>query len=169
MALKKKEVDVEDLFFQEKPKKILIYLKNENKPVYIAIIAKKIDSTYSHAFNVISKLEKLKLVSFRESGRVKLVKLTELGEEVAKVMSNLRGLLKLAEIENELDKIYNNEIKGKLREQMNKNLISSQLNKLKTKLNEFEKYNFYNVSILSKKLVKKIDDALVEALGYPPA
>lgn len=166
MVVQKKEEDVIDLFMQEKPKKILIYIKKENKPLYTSIISKEVNTTYSHTFNVLKRLEELKLVSFKKSGRVKLIKLTELGDEVAGVMINLIDLLKLAETENELQKTYESEIKGKLREQMNKEQISKHLNKLKEKLGEFSKEKQNNVSIMSKKLLKRIDDTLAEVFGY---
>ncbi len=164
---KKDEVEV-GLFLQEKPKNILIYLKKENKPLYTSIISREVNTTYAHTFNVLKKLEKLKLVSFKESGRLKLVKLTELGDEAAGVMINLIDLLKLGETENELQKTYENEIKGRLREQMNKEQISKHLGKLKDKLNEFSKEKPDNVSVMAKKLLKRIDDTLAETLGYPP-
>jgi len=164
-----KEKAAIDLFMQEKPKNILIYLKKENKPVYISIISKEVNTTYSHTFNVLNELEKLKLVYFKESGRVKLVKLTELGYEVANLMTKLIELLSLGEIEKELAKTYETEIKGKLREQMNKEKILKQINKLKEKLSEFDKDKDDNVSILSKKLLKRMDDILAEVLGYPLA
>ena len=167
MAAEKIE-GVSDFFLQEKPRKAVIFLKKQNKPLYTSVIAKEIDSTYSHTFNVVSRLEELKLVSFKESGRVKLVKLTELGEEVANALINLVELLKLSEIENELSKIYEKEIKGKLREQMNKESITRQLNKLKTEINESFKESRDNASILSKKLLKKIDSTFAEAFGYLP-
>ncbi|MEM3421890.1 MAG: hypothetical protein QW315_06520 [Candidatus Hadarchaeum sp.] len=163
-----KKEDVYGLFLQEKPKEIIIYLKKENKPLYTSIISKKVDSTYAHTFNIISELEKLKLVSFKESGRIKLVKLTELGEEVAKTIINLLDLLKLAELEKELFKIYDKEIKGKLREQMNKESINRQLNKLKDEINTSFKESPENISILAKKLLKKIDGILAEVFGYIP-
>ena len=163
-----KNEEVSDIFLQEKPRKIVIFLKEQNKPLYTSIISKEIDSTYSHTFNVVSRLEELKLVSFKESGRVKLVKLTELGEEVAQAMINLVELLKLSEIENKLSKIYDKEIRGKLREQMNKDSITSQFNKLKEDINESFKEGHDNVSFLAKKLLKRIDSTFAEAFGYLP-
>ena len=169
MTVQNKEVEGYELFLQKKPKNILVYIKKENKPLYTSIIAREVNTTYAHTLNVLKKLEKLKLVSFKDSGRIKLVKLTELGDEVAKAMINMIDLLKLAEMENELQKTYENEIKGKLREQMNKEQISKHFNKLKDKLGEFSKDKQDNVFIMSKKLLKRIDDTLAEALGYPPA
>ena len=167
MTVQKKEEEGYGLFLQEKPKNILIYIKKENKPLYTSIIAREVSTTYAHTFNVLKKLEKLKLVSFKESGRIKLIRLTELGDEVARVMINLMDLLRIGEIENELLKTYESEIKGKLREQMNKEQITKHLNKLKDKLAEFSKEKQDNVSIMAKKLSKRIDDTLAEAFGYP--
>jgi len=167
MTIPKRNGEEYSFFLQEKPKNILIYLKKENKPLYTSIIAKEVNTTYAHTFNVLKNLEKLKLVTFKESGRIKLVKLTELGDEVARVLINLIDLLKLGQIENELSNIYDSEIKGKLREQMNKEKISKQFNILKDKLVELSKENQNNVFILAKKLLKKIDDALAEVFGYP--
>lgn len=167
MTVQKKDEEPYGFFLQEKPKKILIYLKKENKPLYTSIISREVSTTYAHTFNVLKRLEELKLVSFKESGRIKLVKLTELGDEVARVMINLADLLTLGEMENELQKIYESEIKGKLREQMNKDQIKKRLDKLKDKLTEFSKDKQDSAAIMSKKLLKRIDDVLAEALGYP--
>ncbi|GAH90244.1 unnamed protein product, partial [marine sediment metagenome] len=90
---------VENLFLQEKPLKALILLKSENKPLYTAIISKEIDCTYAHTLNVLAELEKLKLVRFKETGRIKLVNLTELGEEAAAVLENFIDLLRLGDAE----------------------------------------------------------------------
>ena len=159
----------QDIFLQEKPVKILILLKKESKPLYTAIISKEIDGTYAHTLNVLSNLEKLNLVSFKESGRIKLVKLTELGEVVAGSLLNLIDLLGLGEVEAEIEQVYNKEIKGKLREEMNKDAISKQLGKLKEKLEVFIEEKPQNISIMARKLIKKVGDVLAEALGYPPS
>lgn len=169
MNAQREEEEIYSLFLQEKPRKILIYLKKENKPLYTTIISKEVNTTYAHTFNVLKKMKKLNLVSFKESGRIKLVKLTELGEEVAKTIINLLDLLKIGALENELFKTYDNEIKGKLREQMNKENILRQLNKLRQKLTELSENNQPNVVIQAKKVLKKIDDLLAEVFGLPPS
>ncbi|MBC7219403.1 MAG: hypothetical protein H5T49_04645 [Hadesarchaea archaeon] len=169
MTVQKRNEDLNSLFLQEKPRKIIVYLKKENKPLYTTIIAKEVNTTYAHTFNVLKKMEKLNLVSFKESGRIKLVKLTELGDEVAKTIINLTDLLKVGMLENELFKIYESEVKGKLREQMNKESISKQLNKLKQKLIELSENSQQNVVIQSKKVLKKIEEVLAEVFGLPPS
>lgn len=158
-----------ELFLQEKPAEILIYLKKGDKPLYTAIISREVGGTYAHTLNVLSELEKLKLVSFKESGRIKLVKLTELGVEAAGLLINFIDLLELGGIEKEIDQAHEKEIKGKLREEMNKEAISKQFGKLKKKLEGYTEAKPSNVSILARKLLKKADEALAEAFGYPPS
>jgi len=165
---KKEERGVENLFLQEKPFKVLILLKRENKPLYTAIISKEINCTYAHTLNVLSELEKLKLVSFKETGRIKLVNLTELGVEAADVMENFIDLLKLGEAEAGINQIYEREIKGRLREEMNKKAISRQLEKYKENLNRLAEGKPQNILIFAKKLLKKVDEVVAEALEYPP-
>lgn len=165
---RKTKRSVEDFFLQEKPVKALILLKRENKPPYIAIISKEIDCTYAHTLNVLSELEKLKLVSFKETGRIKLVNLTELGEEAAGVLENFIDLLKLGEAEAGINQIYEREVKGRLRAEMNKKAISKQLEKHKENLKRLAEERSQNVSLFAKKLLKKVDEVVAEALGYPP-
>jgi len=165
---KKEERAVENLFLQEKPVRVLILLKREDKPLYTAIISKEINCTYAHTLNVLSELEKLKLVSFKETGRIKLVNLTELGEEVGEVMENFIDLLKLGEAEAGINQIYEREIKGRLREEMNKKAISRQLEKHKENLNRLTEGRPQNVLLFAKKLLKKVDEIVAEALEYPP-
>ncbi len=155
------------LFMQEKPKNVVVYLKKETKPVYISIISKEVNATYSHTFNILKKLENLNIVSFKQLGRIKLVKLTELGDEVAKTVIYLLDFLKLAEVQGELDEIYRNEIKGKLREQMNKNSISKHFGKLRVKLEDLSENKPLNIVISAKKVQKKIDEFSTEVYGYP--
>ncbi len=164
----KQKRGVGSVFLQEKPVNVLIHLKKENKALYTAIISKEVDATYAHTLNVLTELEKLKLVSFKESGRIKLVKLTELGEEVAKTLIDFMGFLELGEIERELDQTYEKEIKGKLRAEMDKDGISKKFDKLKVKLNKYIEEKPVNMSIFARKLLKKAEGVLAEAFGYPP-
>ncbi len=166
---KKVKRSVENFFLQEKPVKALILLKRENKPLYTAIISKEIDCTYAHTLNVLSELEKLKLVIFKETGRIKLVNLTELGEESAEVIENFIDLLKLGVTEAEVNQIYDREVKGRLREEMNKKAISRQLEKHKENLRRLAEGRPQNVLLFAKKLLKKVDEVAAEALGYPPS
>lgn len=159
---------VEGLFLQEKPAKILILLKKENKPLYTAIISREINGTYAHTLNVLAELERLKLVSFKETGRIKLVNLTELGSEVARAIQDFIDLVSLAEAEAKIDQLYEREVKGRLREEVAKQRVSRELGRYKKNLEALTEKP-PNVVLFAKKLIKKIDEIVAEVMGYPPA
>ncbi|MBI2542967.1 MAG: hypothetical protein HYW24_02170 [Candidatus Aenigmarchaeota archaeon] len=75
------------LFFRIKPVKMLTALKSG--PKYATIIAKETDCTYSHTVKLLDLFEEFDLVDFEKKGRIKLVKLTEFGDEIAKTMDVL--------------------------------------------------------------------------------
>jgi DNA-binding MarR family transcriptional regulator len=165
-----KKGEVKSLFLQEKPVRVLSCLKKEDKPLYVAIIAKEVDSTYAHTLNVLSELERLKLVSFKQTGRIKLVKLTELGAAVAKTLENFIDLVRLASIEARVDQLYGQEVKGRLREEMDKRRISVKLMKCKKEVEQsIGEGKPQEIVLFAKKLVKKIDGVAAEVMGYPPA
>ncbi len=159
---------VEDLFLQEKPAKILILLKKENKPLYTAIISREINGTYAHTLNVLAQLERLKLVSFKETGRIKLVNLTELGVEVAQTIQNFIDLVGLAEAEAKVDQLYEREVRGRLREEVARQRVSKELGRYKRNLEALTEKP-PNVVLHAKRLAKKIDGVVAEVMGYPPA
>jgi DNA-binding transcriptional ArsR family regulator len=88
--VQKKESIIEKLFFHIKPAKMLIALKNE-KAKYVIQLSKVVDCTYSHTVKVLEFFKKLGLVTFEKKGRIKFVKLTQDGEEIA---HDLEGLMK---------------------------------------------------------------------------
>jgi len=72
---------VSKLFLREKPVKLLVSLKEG--PKYATILSKEIDCTYSHTVKLLDNFKRFDLVDFEKKGRIKIVKLTSLGEEVA--------------------------------------------------------------------------------------
>ena len=80
--------ELETLFFREKPARLLVYIKKDQK-AYASTLAKKIDCTYAHTVKLLAKMEKHGLVSFKESGRVKFIELTDFGKELAEYFENL--------------------------------------------------------------------------------
>lgn len=82
-----------DIFFRRKPALMLIALKRLAKARYGSILAKEIDCTYSHAVKILQNLEKLNLVVFEKKGRIKLIKLTSKGEEIAENIEKIRGMI----------------------------------------------------------------------------
>ncbi len=162
------KADMMALFLQEKPVKALLAIKSENKPIYPAIISKKIDSTYAHTLNVIDSLNELGLVSFEEMGRLKLVKLTEFGLETSNIVESLVCMAELSELALEIDRLYEREVKGRLREQMDKNAISKHISSFKEKLSKLTSEKPQNIQKLAEKLIIKADDIWAEATGSRP-
>jgi len=61
---------------------------------YGSILAKEVDCTYSHAVKILQTLEILKLVDFEKKGRIKVIKLTKKGIEVAEAIENIQKLIR---------------------------------------------------------------------------
>ena len=70
-------------FLREKPVKILLGLRNEGNKSYASSLAKYANCTYAHAVKIIDVLEKYGLVDVEKDGRIKYIKLTDEGEEIA--------------------------------------------------------------------------------------
>lgn len=156
---------IEEFLFQEKPVKAILTLKKANKPLYAAIISKEIDSTYAHTLNVLSALKELKLVNFQENGRIKQVFLTEVGLEIAKMIEDLSELFKLSELEYKLDLLYEKDIKGKLREDIDKKHVLGRIDNYKAELEIIIKEKPQNIAQLAEKLLKKVDWISREVTG----
>jgi DNA-binding MarR family transcriptional regulator len=79
-----------DIFFRRKPALMMIALRKLARVRYGSVLAKEVDCTYSHAVKILQTLEQLGLVTFEKKGRIKLIKLTAKGMEVAESISNIR-------------------------------------------------------------------------------
>ncbi|MEK6898636.1 MAG: hypothetical protein AABW79_00895 [Nanoarchaeota archaeon] len=82
-----------DVFFRRKPALMVVALKKLSKARYGSILAKEVDCTYSHAVKILQMLEKLNLVVFEKKGRMKLIKLTKKGTEVADHIEAIKNLI----------------------------------------------------------------------------
>ena len=82
VAKKNKQNHLDLLFLHAKPVKMLISLKKDSVR-YATQVAKSVDCTYSHTVKVLDNFKRLGLVSFNKKGRIKIVKLTELGTDIA--------------------------------------------------------------------------------------
>ncbi|MFH1445548.1 MAG: hypothetical protein ABIF08_03650 [Nanoarchaeota archaeon] len=74
---------LEDLFLREKPAKILMGLKSTKDSVYATTLSKEANCTYSHTTKILNQFLKLGLVEFDKKGRIKHVKLTDDGWDIA--------------------------------------------------------------------------------------
>ena len=66
-------------------------LEQRNK--YGSLLAKQVDCTYSHAVKILQSLQKLGLVNFEKQGRIKVIKLTQKGRELAEHIKAAKQLL----------------------------------------------------------------------------
>jgi predicted transcriptional regulator len=82
-----------DVFFRRKPALMLVALKKMTKARYGSILAKEVDCTYSHAVKILQTLERLGLVIFEKKGRMKLIKLTKKGQEIADNIENIKRVI----------------------------------------------------------------------------
>lgn len=82
-----------DIFFRRKPALMLVALGKVSKARYGSVLAKEVDCTYSHAVKILQALEELKLVGFEKQGRIKLIKLTKKGKEIADSIEIIRRSL----------------------------------------------------------------------------
>ena len=82
-----------DIFFRRKPAMMLVALKRIARVRYGSVLAKEVDCTYSHAVKILQSLEALGLVMFEKKGRIKLIKLTKKGEEIADNISNIKKVI----------------------------------------------------------------------------
>ena len=85
--------DMFEVFFRRKPAMILVALRNNSKNRYGSVLAKEVDCTYSHAVKILQEMEKNKLVLFQKKGRIKTIRLTETGENVADHIDRIKNLL----------------------------------------------------------------------------
>lgn len=83
-----------DIFFRRKPSMMLVVLKRNSRMRYGSVLAKEIDCTYSHAVKILQTLQELKLVEFEKKGRIKIIKLTKKGKEVAEHIESIQKLIK---------------------------------------------------------------------------
>ena len=81
------------VFFREKPAMMLVTLLNSTHEHYASSLAKVVDCTYSHIVKILNEMQKAELVTFKKSGRLKVLALTKKGEEVAMSIEKIRSIL----------------------------------------------------------------------------
>jgi len=80
-----------EIFLRYKPAKLLVTLREG--PKNITMVSKAVDLTYSHTIKILDLLNELGIVEFEEKGRVKIVKLTDIGEDIARTLDSLMSKL----------------------------------------------------------------------------
>ncbi len=81
------------IILKEKQSRILITLRSNQQAWYIASLAKAADTTYVHACNFIKTCETLGLVTNEKHGKIKEIKLTERGIQLADMLNSVTTLI----------------------------------------------------------------------------
>ena len=71
---------------------MLINLAKDSKLRYASVLAKEVDCTYSHTVRILGMMKDNGLVDFDKKGRLKTIKLTETGKEIASTFSKTMQL-----------------------------------------------------------------------------
>lgn len=84
-----------DLFLIRKPVEILILIKQNDRsyPRNVTYYEKRTSGAGSYTRKTIRALEKFGLVTLTKRGRIKIVKLTNIGREIAKDLENIYNKL----------------------------------------------------------------------------
>lgn len=81
------------VFFREKPAMMLIELLSAQEEQYASSLAKKVDCTYSHIVKILNEMQRADLITFQKEGRLKVLKLTNKGKEIATSIDHIRATL----------------------------------------------------------------------------
>jgi len=131
----------EILFLQEKPVKILLLLKEEKQPIYVSMIARGIDSTYAHTLRVLYNLEKCGIVSCEKKGRVKQVKLNELGMKAAEALTNFIDMVRISGVNAKIEELHRKKIEGREQDKIDEAAVSKRLALYKREVERLLKKN----------------------------
>lgn len=147
---------------QEKPTEIILALRTGE--TYPSAIAKQVETTFAHAFNVLAKLEKMGVISSEERGKKRLVRLTERGEELAALLEKLKGMTEVMDAYMELEEVYSQEVKGKLREEINREGVLRRLEELRGKMGSLAQRED-EVGKRARKFLEKVEEVEREVKG----
>ena len=84
------------IFLREKPVQIALSLKKTRRKRYASQIAKEADCTYSHTVRVLSEMQEKGLIDFNKDGRLKLIELSPIGDQIVETLDRLVKLLNQA-------------------------------------------------------------------------
>lgn len=129
---------ITELFLHRKPVGIIMSLKGSDGK-YASILSKENDCTYTHTLKILTDLKNYGVVEFKKEGRIKGVKLTQIGEDIAHEFEGLvRHLERLSG--NSRPKV------SKLRDEVSDNSMALPL-KLRNRVSD-------NISVVESKLNK---------------
>lgn len=126
-------------------------------------IARQTSSTYAHTVRTINRLAKGGLVKSEKRGRTKLVELTEVGKRIGEQLDHIESLMELARLGAEVETLYEREVKGRLREEVNQQRVLEVLGQISKKLEPLESKEV--TMELALKLRSKVEELGREVRG----
>ncbi len=81
------------ILLKDKQARIVLALKSTQQPWYMSTIVKECGTTYVHAHNFIKTCQEAGIVSVEKHGKIKEVKLTERGIQVADMIAGIYSAL----------------------------------------------------------------------------
>ncbi len=85
---------MKEIFFQEKGKLALLALAEAEKP-YILGVARDINCTYAHTFNLLKEMQRQGILRSKKDGRTKYLALTPKGKQLASLLHKFISVLSL--------------------------------------------------------------------------
>ena len=84
---------VPQILLRDKQARIILLLKNSQQPWYLSTLSKACDTTYVHTSNFIKTCESLGITTNEKHGKIKEIKLTERGMQLAELLSVMYGII----------------------------------------------------------------------------
>lgn len=82
---------------KDKQARIILALKNTQQPWYLSSLAKACNITYVHTTNTIKVFESLGLTTNEKHGKIKEIKLTERGAQLATLLEKIYEIINQAQ------------------------------------------------------------------------
>ncbi|MEK6867816.1 MAG: hypothetical protein AABX98_03255 [Nanoarchaeota archaeon] len=78
-----------NVFFKEKPTKMLLTISQTKTALYAAALAKKIKLAYADVNDILHQFEDAGIILFEKHGRLQLIVLTEKGKKIAEELEKV--------------------------------------------------------------------------------
>jgi len=158
--------DLKQMFLQKKPCSILLAASRLDKP-YISVLMKEADTTFAHTTNILSDMEAYGLIEMASEGRMKYVKLTAMGKELARSLKSIDGLLdgkaifkKLANLDKRIDRLEAN-VKSDIKDEKSERARAKRFTEISARWDaigsEAARYNNANLSLALSRAKERLD------------
>jgi len=156
-------MEVWKFLVQEKPVAMVLALQQEVES-YPSALARKVGTTFAHALHILSRLEEAGVVTSREEGRIRRVRLTDMGTELALILERLKGMAEVVEAYRSLQDLYAREVKGKLREEVDREKVIRTLEGLRERVRILSERED-EVGRRARKFLQRADEVEKEVKG----